>query len=352
MTRLGQSTGLVIVAVTSSLALIFLSLLVYQSSRLTFMQLPPRSPNQLVSTKIVDNNNNTSSKSQATDKPSTTTISNSPSPACSSDQIVDAIVDNMQNTSLMQNFSRTQSSTVFQEECQSKYRFSNHIVQQVIHKLGVKCRKKSRIIKVYHHPKTAQLHSGEGLQTKLIVDSAVSEFVVDPATSLLSNQNYANSIFEKLETAISDRRSRKQYNLHVTVFTSSGSEDLSIQTENTNWVWRREMKMAFGRKRVLVVLISYGTPDVDRLDCLQHLAANIKIDSLCVGHSSQCVRSPDEKSLKVYSGCRSEDNEGFGVLVICWGCDVWHRWTPGFPVLHVQNSEVWNNLVWAHSSHQ
>ena len=29
---------------------------------------------------------------------------------------------------------------------------------------------------------------------------------------------------------------------------------------------------------------------------------------------------------QVYSGCRGPSTAGSGTIVICWGCNVWHRW--------------------------
>ncbi|XP_023349111.1 uncharacterized protein LOC111717720 isoform X2 [Eurytemora carolleeae] len=368
MNRLGQSTGLLIVAVTSTLAVIFLSLLVYQfhseTARFALqissgrnicpgsierLQLMPTavSIELPVSTTLlpmaVQNEDITKSTAISSEK-LRSNAKTSTTNHCNTDVLVNTIVENIQNsTSNISNSNGTQ----LQNECTEKLQFSTQIVSKVIHQLGVKCRKKSRIIKVYHHPQQAPLHSGAELETRLLVDTAVSDYIVRTTGTRQSNDVFASNIFEKLESLLLESRTQKKYSVHVTVFTSDGSEDYSLRTEDSSWVWTKQSNLPFGRKRILIVLISNGSTDVDRLDCLQHSAVNTKISSMCVGRPHECVRNAGEKTLEVYNACRKESNEGFGVVVICWGCDVWHRWSAGFPVLHVQNSDVWNNLVWA-----
>jgi len=371
MNRPAQTTGLIIVAATSSAAVIFLSLLVYEFHSETMFslhqftttsnlcpgmekQLLPLQPDSSPYNNIHNNISNTNTNSSSTQL--RTHEEGNDSSVCDINNLVDTIVYSLQNSTLK---SRNKSRLhlipqTIQEVCGKQINESTQLVNKVIAKLGVKCRKKSRIIKVYHHPKTAKLNSNEDLETRHQVSSGISEFCGSFSNIQLNNQQYASNIYKKLESLLANSRLNKKYHLHVTVFTRIGGNDYGVSCANSSWVWKKEIKMHGGRTRVVVVLVTVGAPDVDSLDCLQQPATNIRISSVCVGSSDQCARTAAHKTEIMFSKCRRSigqlDGEGLGALAVCWGCDVWHRWSPGSPVLHIQNSAVWNNLVWANTN--
>ena len=62
--------------------------------------------------------------------------------------------------------------------------------------------------------------------------------------------------------------------------------------------------------------------------------------------SHRVSEAPGEKASRVVNGCISDPRGVMGVMVVCWGCNVWHRWSKDFPVLHIQGPTFRNNVVW------
>jgi hypothetical protein len=54
-----------------------------------------------------------------------------------------------------------------------------------------------------------------------------------------------------------------------------------------------------------------------------------RVNSLCgMKSGGSCVASAEDKALQVFDSCVSGTTTtatNAGVLVVCWGCNVWHR---------------------------
>ena len=56
-----------------------------------------------------------------------------------------------------------------------------------------------------------------------------------------------------------------------------------------------------------------------------------RVSSLCSVKGSSCVSSPEEKAVTVFNTCTTASTttastSNSGVVVVCWGCNVWHRY--------------------------
>lgn len=230
------------------------------------------------------------------------------------------------------------------DKCREEELFLHEIVDKVFSVSQLKCRRKKKLVRLWHKPTPEPLHAVDRSSIAPRLENIIATF--DRRHQFHDNKEYADLLWKKLESSLPPSSSSLLF--HVTVFDMEDSAtDYGVKTEHP-LVLEVLTKHLDGRARtVLVVAVSSGQqPDMDQLDCLQQaaLAPVQEVGTSCL--TGLCTPRPAQKAEKVYSGCRTGSAGGAGALVICWGCSVWHRWSKHFPVLHVQGQEIWNNVVW------
>lgn len=235
--------------------------------------------------------------------------------------------------------------------CKEEHRFLKSIVEKVFSVSQLKCRRKKKLVRLWHKPTPEPLHAADISVVASRLENVVATF--DRRHQFYDNKEYADLLWKKLESSLHPASSTSSSNslflFHVTVFDmESREEDYGVRTDHP-WLWEVFTKHSDGRPRtVLVVAVPHGEKaDLDQLDCLQQAALSPVQEGVSAGClPGHCRPRPGAKADKVYSGCRGPSTAGSGTIVICWGCNVWHRWSKHFPVLHIQGPQMWNNVVW------
>jgi len=340
------------------------------------------SPIQMAQAVVPSYNASTVAQSTSTSMPSPVEESAAYSLQCGADQIIQQIIsEKLRQFSGVENSTRSTrntkksaasqpalpsnltvlqvpsltSSTLSQtERCELERQFLQTVVERVISISQIRCRRKKKLVKLWHKPKPEPLLTKHLPELHDNIDRLIRTF--DRRHRLYGNKEYADLLWKRLEGSVhSNISSHGKLLFHVTVFNMEDQfANYGLKT-NQRWLWEVHNSHTDGRTRVVLVLAlpppQLASPvDLDLLDCLQQEAVSPMVPATSAGCGGpiklpHCTPKPQEKAEKVFLRCGG-DTSKMGVGVICWGCSVWHRWSKHFPVLHIQGQNMWNNVVW------